>query len=134
MTPSAWRTRLHARLYGAGWSQPDGSWSFGRFGPEPLPGRRAALARWLLSVTTTSPAALLRRRLERLAWPPYDCDDCIGMREHGCYCAYLGSLTPGDAIDPSRYGWRLLHGLIFIWTSPFWDEVERTWTDHDVIA
>jgi hypothetical protein len=26
---------------------------------------------------------------------PYDCEDCIGMREHGCYCAAMGAAQPG---------------------------------------
>lgn len=75
----------------------------------------------------------LDRWLQAKAWPPFDCDDCIGMREHGCYCFAVGSLTPGGFIDPSRFGWRFAHGLLFIWTSPFWDEVERCWTPEDVI-
>lgn len=121
MKPSAWRTRL----YYAGWSQPDGSWSFGRYGPLRLPGRRAAVARWLHMVLSTAPAALLRRKLENLAWPPYDCEDCIGMRDHGCYCFAVGSMTPCGYPDESRRFWRALHGFLYINTSPFWDELER---------
>jgi hypothetical protein len=25
----------------------------------------------------------------------YECADCIGMREHGCYCQAMGALRPG---------------------------------------
>lgn len=25
----------------------------------------------------------------------YKCQDCIGMREHGCYCQNRGALKPG---------------------------------------
>ena len=97
--------------------------------PAPTPPWRVRMARRLYRAALFSPSAWLHRR----AWPLYDCDDCIGMRDHGCYCAAIGSATPGGMIDPTRYGWRLAHGLIFIWTSPFWDEVERTWTDADVL-
>lgn len=27
--------------------------------------------------------------------PPYECEDCIGMKEHGCYCLTMGALQPG---------------------------------------
>lgn len=25
----------------------------------------------------------------------YECEDCIGMKEHGCFCAAMGSPYPG---------------------------------------
>jgi len=25
----------------------------------------------------------------------YECEDCIGMREHGCYCQAMGAVCPG---------------------------------------
>lgn len=25
----------------------------------------------------------------------YDCEDCIGMIEHGCYCKAVGAVAPG---------------------------------------
>lgn len=25
----------------------------------------------------------------------YECEDCIGMKEHGCYCKAMGALQPG---------------------------------------
>jgi hypothetical protein len=49
----------------------------------------------------------LRFRLERLAWPRYQCVDCIGAgcgREHPCYCAYHE--CDGPCSQPP--GWRRL--------------------------
>lgn len=97
--------------------------------PTPEPPWRVRIARALYEASLFSPSAWLHKQ----AWPPYDCTDCVGMRDHGCYCFAIGAPTPGALIDPSRYGWRLLHGLIFIWTSPFWEEVELTWSDADVL-
>jgi hypothetical protein len=25
----------------------------------------------------------------------YECEDCIGMRDHGCYCQAMGATAPG---------------------------------------
>lgn len=25
----------------------------------------------------------------------YECENCIGMAEHGCYCMAMGAITPG---------------------------------------
>lgn len=36
-----------------------------------------------------------------LLHPYYECEDCIGMREHGCYCAAMGCWAPN--IDPPRW-------------------------------
>jgi hypothetical protein len=27
--------------------------------------------------------------------PTFECEDCIGMAEHGCYCAAMGAEQPG---------------------------------------
>jgi hypothetical protein len=47
---------------------------------------------------------LLRWRLFRYfrdkGWPTYDCENCIGMIEHGCYCAHEGATAPG--VGPFR--------------------------------
>lgn len=40
-------------------------------------------------------------RLRDLAFPVYDCEDCIGMIEHGCHCAYHGAPAPGRG--PERW-------------------------------
>lgn len=37
---------------------------------------------------------MIRQLMFRLAWPVYDCEDCIGMREHGCQCAYYDCEAP----------------------------------------
>lgn len=44
-----------------------------------------------------------RRWLERLAWPPYDCENCVGVFEgvSSCYCAYYGAIAPN--IGPTRW-------------------------------
>jgi hypothetical protein len=30
--------------------------------------------------------------------PPYECEDCIGMKEHGCYCASVDAVAPGGPL------------------------------------
>lgn len=51
-----------------------------------------------------------RRALFRLAYPVFDCIDCIGMREHGCQCAYYDAVAPGK---PPRW-W---HIVLRFWLS-----------------
>lgn len=31
--------------------------------------------------------------------PDYECEDCIGMVEHGCYCKAVGAIAPGGPIS-----------------------------------
>jgi hypothetical protein len=50
-----------------------------------------------------------RRWLRRLAWPVYECADCIGMKEHGCQCAAYDAEAPGT--PPTRWR-RLLRKLV----------------------
>lgn len=53
--------------------------------------------------------------LTRLAYPGYDCEDCVGTFEgvSACYCAYYGAVAPGA--PPGR--WHLLlrwvHKLLY---------------------
>lgn len=47
-----------------------------------------------------SPWDLLRRAVRERLWPGYDCEDCIGMREHGCQCMYYEAMGPG--VGPTR--------------------------------
>jgi hypothetical protein len=28
----------------------------------------------------------------------YECENCIGMREHGCYCKAMGARQPGGPL------------------------------------
>jgi hypothetical protein len=37
-------------------------------------------------------------RLRRQSAPSYECEDCIGMREHGCYCQAMGARQPGGPL------------------------------------
>lgn len=30
--------------------------------------------------------------------PDYECQDCIGMKEHGCYCQSVGAVAPGGPL------------------------------------
>lgn len=34
------------------------------------------------------------------AYPSFDCEDCLGVHEYGCYCAAMGASAPG--IGPTR--------------------------------
>lgn len=33
--------------------------------------------------------------LAKMALRGFECQDCIGMREHGCYCEAMGAVQPG---------------------------------------
>lgn len=35
-------------------------------------------------------------------WPAFDCADCIGMIQHGCYCTYQEGVAPGTGPEPWR--------------------------------
>lgn len=37
---------------------------------------------------------MIFRWLRSIAWPSFDCEDCIGMAEHGCYCSAVGAIAP----------------------------------------
>jgi len=38
----------------------------------------------------------LRFRLQALAYPPYECECCVGQEPwRGCYCDYHGLVGPG---------------------------------------
>lgn len=62
--------------------------------------------------------------LRCLAWPTFDCEDCIGMRDHGCYCAYYDAVAPSQGPGDWHVFLRRLHGYLFMWTSPFWTELD----------
>ncbi|AFU88080.1 hypothetical protein CcrColossus_gp210 [Caulobacter phage CcrColossus] len=60
--------------------------------------------------------------LDRLGWPSYDCEDCIGAGPGPCYCAYYGGVAPGGPPSEVHDWLRVLHGFLFMDTSQFWDE------------
>jgi hypothetical protein len=61
--------------------------------------------------------------LRELGWPAYDCADCIGMQQHGCYCAAYRAYGPCDPDGPAWSAvFRWLHGFLFVNTSPYWDQ------------
>ncbi len=35
-----------------------------------------------------------------MSTPDYECEDCIGMIEHGCYCKAMGAIAPGGPAGP----------------------------------
>jgi hypothetical protein len=37
---------------------------------------------------------MIRRILNRLAYPVFDCEGCIGMAQHGCYCSSNDASAP----------------------------------------
>lgn len=37
----------------------------------------------------------IRAFLRRVAHPTFECEDCIGMADRGCYCAYNNASAPG---------------------------------------
>jgi hypothetical protein len=48
----------------------------------------------------------LQKRLIEIAWPQYDCEDCIGMKDYGCQCSVYGAVAPGIGPEPWRKGLR----------------------------
>ena len=52
----------------------------------------------------SAPIVWLRIYLRRLAWPPYDCERCVGQ-DYGCWCDYHGAIAPG--IGPEWWRVRL---------------------------
>lgn len=32
----------------------------------------------------------------------FKCEDCIGVKQHGCYCAAMGATGPGDITATGR--------------------------------
>jgi hypothetical protein len=32
----------------------------------------------------------------------FECQDCLGMKEHGCYCAAVGAIAPGGPLPPEE--------------------------------
>lgn len=36
--------------------------------------------------------------LEPIAQASFECEDCLGMPEHGCYCLAVGAVAPGGPI------------------------------------
>lgn len=39
--------------------------------------------------------------LNKIAHPVFDCEDCIGMAQHGCYCSANDASAPG--VPPTRF-------------------------------
>lgn len=56
-----------------------------------------------------TPAEWLKGEIHALLWPGFNCDNCIGMIEHGCECAYYGASAPGAPPEP----WRVLARKVF---------------------
>jgi hypothetical protein len=56
------------------------------------------------------------RFLRRLAYPTFECQNCIGMHEYGCQCAATGAEAPG--VGPSRWRralrWALENPVVII--------------------
>jgi len=54
-----------------------------------------------------------RRQLEAAAWPTFDCEDCIGMVQHGCYCSASDAVAPGCPPERKHLVLRRIHR--FFW-------------------
>lgn len=58
-----------------------------------------------------TPAGYVLRWINRLLYPSYDCEDCIGMMiSHGCYCAAYDAVAPCTPPEPWRAWARSLIG------------------------
>ncbi len=40
------------------------------------------------------------RAVHGIAWPSYECEDCVGMRSAGCYCDAMGADRAGGGVVP----------------------------------
>lgn len=38
---------------------------------------------------------MIRAWLWKIAYPIYECEDCIGMKHYGCYCSHHNGAAPG---------------------------------------
>jgi hypothetical protein len=47
------------------------------------------------------------------------------MRDHGCYCLYYKAVAPSAGPLPWHDFLRWLHGFLFVWTSPFWTDLDE---------
>jgi hypothetical protein len=52
---------------------------------------------------------MLKRWLRNIAYPVFECEDCIGMCDHGCYCSANDAVAP--CVAPGRFV-RVLRKLI----------------------
>lgn len=71
----------------------------------------------------------MRRWLQDLAWPTYDCEDCVGAgREYGCYCAYYDAIAPGAPAPRSIRVLRwVLERTLFRWRLKYKREGKRSY-------
>lgn len=51
--------------------------------------------------------------LADFGWPFFECGNCIGMQEYGCYCAYHDAIAPGCGPERTHLFWRWVHHKIF---------------------
>lgn len=58
------------------------------------------------------PIELLQWEIRRFLYPTFDCEDCIGMADHGCYCAAYNAVAPCSPVEPWRHALRVLFGRI----------------------
>lgn len=63
--------------------------------------------------------------LRNLAWPLFDCADCIGMSQYGCYCSYYDCIAPSEGPGDWHLWLRWLHGFLFPTSSPFWTSLDE---------
>jgi hypothetical protein len=44
---------------------------------------------------------MIRKFLKQKAYPTFDCEDCIGMKDHGCQCAAYEAIAPNT--PPTKF-------------------------------
>lgn len=55
-----------------------------------------------------TPIQWLLGEIHAALWPSFDCEDCISMIEHGCYCAAMEAVAPCQAPGAIRRGLRAI--------------------------
>ncbi len=58
-----------------------------------------------------TPLDMLRLAWRSFLYPSFECTNCIGMIEHGCYCDAMGASAPG--VGPQL--WRMILRGEYVW-------------------
>lgn len=82
-------------------------------------------------------AALAALPSEAIGCKDYECENCIGMIEHGCYCQAMGAVAPGGPSEAiGREGYVLVprEPTREMWAAMADAVVGKTAVHHDVVV
>ncbi|MBB5986008.1 hypothetical protein [Sphingobium lignivorans] len=75
-----------------------------------------------------SPIDVARRVVRSWLYPTFDCENCIGMPEHGCYCAATGATSPNEGPGMLRAWLRIELDWFLNPPTRRWDVLSDNWT------